>query len=161
MTDNEKILVAGCAAGAAAATVPAVYGFVRATARQPITDRDFLRAENGEFISECGAHMSLRGINLNDDLFGFTKADLDGNAADYDVFAALEARFGTYGARLLVSKYNENFITPSDIKKIAKLGANCVRIPLRYKYLLSKKNCKGDIDFERLDKIVEKCKMKG
>ncbi len=161
MTDNEKILVAGCAAGAAAATVPAVYGFVRATARQPITDRDFLRAENGEFISECGAHMSLRGINLNDDLFGFTKSDLDGNAADYDVFAALEARFGTYGARLLVSKYNENFITPSDIKKIAKLGGNCVRIPLRYKYLLSKKNCKGDIDFERLDKIVEKCKKAG
>ena len=136
MTDNEKIMIAGCAAGAAAATVPAVYGFVKATARQPITDRDFLRAENGEFISECGAHISLRGTNLNDDLFRYKKADLDGSSADYDVFAALEERFGTYGARLLVQKYNENFISPSDIKKIAKLGANCVRIPLRYKYLL-------------------------
>lgn len=154
-------MVAGCAAGAAAATVPAVYGFVKATARQPIADRDFLRAENGEFISQCGTHISLRGINLNDDLFWYKKDDLESNAADYDVFAALESRFGTYGARQLVDKYYKGFITPSDIKKVAKLGANCVRIPLRYKYLLSKKNCKGDIEFDYLDKIIEKCKKAG
>lgn len=141
--------------------MPAVYGFVKATARQPITDRDFLRAENGEFVSECGAHISLRGINLNDDLFWFKKDDLESDAADYDVFSALESRFGTYGARQLVQKYNEGFITASDIKKVAKLGANCVRIPLRYKYLLSKENCKGDIDFNRLDYIIEKCKKAG
>ncbi len=161
MTDNEKIMVAGLTAGAAAATVPAVYGYVKATARQPITDRDLLRVENGSFVSECGAKINLRGINLNDDLFGFAKDDLDKNSADYDVFAALESRFGVYGARLLVNKYYENFITPSDIKKVAKLGANCVRIPLRYKYLLSKENCKGDIDFTNLDKIIEKCRKSG
>lgn len=148
-------MVAGCAAGAAAATVPAVYGFIKATARQPICDRDFLRAENGEFVSECGAHINLRGINLNDDLF------LEPDAADYDVFAALESRFGTYGARQLVQKYYKGFITPSDIKKIAKLGANCVRIPLRFKYLLSKGNCKGDIDFDYLDCLIEKCRKAG
>ncbi len=161
MTNNAKIMAAGCAAGVTAATVPAVYGLVKATARQPITDKDFLRAENGEFISECGARICLRGINLNDDLFWFKKADLESNASGYDVFDALENRFGAYGARLLVQKYNENFIAPSDIKKIAKLGANCVRIPLRYKYLLSKENCKGDIDFDALDKIIEKCKKSG
>ena len=44
MTDNEKIMIAGCAAGAAAATVPAVYGYMKAKARQPITDKDFIRA---------------------------------------------------------------------------------------------------------------------
>lgn len=161
MTDNEKIMLAGCAAGAAAATVPAVYGYVKATARQPVCDKDFLRAENGEFISDCGAHVTLRGINLNDDLFWFKKDDLDKDAADYDVFAALEARFGTYGARLAVQKYYESFITSSDIKKVAKLGANCVRIPLRYKYLLSKENCKDDIDFKHLDSLIEKCRKSG
>ena len=62
-------MIAGCAAGAAAAAVPAVYGFVKATARQPITDKDFLRTENGSFISECGAITCLKGINLNDDFF--------------------------------------------------------------------------------------------
>ena len=161
MTDNEKIMVAGCAAGVAAAAVPAVYGYVKAVSKQPISDKDFLRAEGGVFVSECGAQVCLRGINLNDDLFWFKKATLEKNAADYDVFAALESRFGTYGARLAINNYYKNFISASDIKKIAKLGANCVRIPLRYKYLLSKENCKGDIDFEHLDFLIEKCKKAG
>lgn len=161
MTDNEKIMLAGCAAGAAAATVPAVYGFVKATARQPISDKDFLRAENGTFISECGAITALRGINLNDDFFWFKKDDLDENSGAEDVFAALESRFGRYGARQLAQKYNEGMIAASDIKKIAKLGANCIRIPLRSRFLLSKDNRKGDIDFERLDFIIEKCRKAG
>lgn len=161
MTESEKIMVAGCAAGAAAAAVPAVYGYIKATARQPITDKDFLRAENGGFISECGAEISLRGVNLNDDLFWFKKDDLEPATKSCDVFAALESRFGRYGARQLVQKYNEGFITASDIKRIAKLGANCVRIPLRYRYLYRKENCKGDIDFERLDFLVEKCRKAG
>ncbi|MBE6821258.1 MAG: glycoside hydrolase family 5 protein [Ruminococcaceae bacterium] len=161
MTDNEKIMIAGCAAGAAAATVPAVYGFMKATARQPICDKDFLRAEDGGFISECGAPTVLRGINLNDDLFWYKKDGLDESSKTADVFAALEERFGRYGTRQLAQKYNEGFITASDIKKIAKLGANCVRIPLRYKFLFSKENCKGDIDFDRLDYIIEKCRKAG
>ena len=161
MTDNEKIMIAGCAAGAAAATVPAVYGFVKATAKQPISDKDFLRAENGNFISECGAVTTLKGINLNDDFFWFKKDDLDESSGTADVFAALESRFGRYGARQLAQKYNEGFISASDIKKITKLGANCVRIPLRSRFLLSKDSCKGDIDFERLDYILEICRKAG
>lgn len=161
MTDSEKILAAGCAAGVAAATIPTVYGYMKATAPRPITDEDFLHTENGGFVSACGGNYALRGINLNDDLFYFTKADLDENACSYDVFAALESRFGRYGARELVKKYNEAFISPADLKYIRKLGANCVRIPLRYRYLYRKENCKGDIDFDRLDFLVEKCKKLG
>lgn len=161
MTDSAKILTAGCAAGAAAAAIPTVYGYVKATARRPIGDADFLRTENGEFVSDCGEHIILCGMNLNDDLFYFTKADLAENAKSYDVFATLESRFGRYGARQLAGKYNEGFIAPADLKNLRKLGANCVRIPLRYRYLFSKENCKGDIDFDRLDFIVEKCKKAG
>lgn len=161
MTDSEKILAAGCAAGVAAAAIPTVYGYMKVAAPRPITDEDFLHTENGSFVSECGAYHALRGINLNDDLFYFTKADLDENARSYDVFASLESRFGRYGARELVRKYNEGIITPADLKYIRKLGANCVRIPLRYRYLYRKENCKGDIDFDRLDFLVEKCKKLG
>lgn len=158
LTDSAKILTAGCAAGAAAAAIPTVYGYVKATAPRPIGDADFLNTQNGEFVTDGGEHITLCGMNLNDDLFYFTKADLDENAKSYDVFAALESRFGRYGARQLVGKYNEGFIAPSDLKNLRKLGANCVRIPLRYRYLFRKENCKGDIDFDRLDFIVEKCK---
>ena len=50
MTDSEKIMAAGCAAGAAAAVLPAAYGFIKARAKKPICDADLLRAENGGFI---------------------------------------------------------------------------------------------------------------
>ena len=161
LTEKEKLLIAGCAVGATAATVPAICGAVVTAIKRPITDRDFLRIENGGFISECGEKVTLRGINLNDDIFWYTKADLDKNSASYDVFAALEERFGNYGARQIVQKYNEGFITPSDIKRVAKLGANCVRLPLRYKYLFKKDKCRDDIDFEHLDKIISKCRKAG
>lgn len=161
LTEKEKLLIAGCAAGATAAAVPAVCGAVITAVKRPISDRDFLRVKNGGFISDCGEKVSLRGINLNDDIFGFFKADLNKNASSYDVFAALEERFGNYGARQIIQKYSEGFITPSDIKRVAKLGANCVRIPLRYKYLFKKDSCKDDIDFENLDKIISKCKKSG
>lgn len=161
MTDSEKILTAGCAAGVAAAAIPAVYGYVKATSPKPIADADFLKTENGEFVSECGEHTVLRGVNLNDDLYFFKKADLDENSRSYDVFASLENRFGRYGARQLVRKYNEGMIAQSDLKYLRKLGANCVRIPMRYRYLYGKESCKGDIDFERLDYIIEKCKKAG
>ncbi len=161
MTESEKILTAGCAAGVAAAAVPAIYGYVKATAPKPITDSDFLHTENGGFVSECGEMLWLRGVNLNDDLYYFQKADLEPDSRSYDVFAALEKRFGRYGARQLVQKFNERMFTAADIKYLRKLGANCVRIPLRYRYLYRKENCKGDIDFDRLDAVIEKCKKAG
>lgn len=161
MTDNEKIMIAGCAAGAAAAAVPTVYGFIKASAAaKPIADSDFLHTEKAAFVNENGLTVLLRGINLNDDIFYFSKADIS-SSKGYDVFYSLEKRFGNYGARQLVQKYYENFITPSDIKLIRKLGANCVRIPLRFKYLCKKENCKDDIDFDMLDKLVEKCRKAG
>ncbi len=161
MTDNEKIMIAGCAAGAAAAALPTAYGFMRAAAAaKPIADSDFLHTENAAFFNENGIEISLRGVNLNDDIFYFSKADIS-SPKGYDVFYALEKRFGNYGARQLVQKYYENFITPSDIKIIRKLGANCVRIPLRFKYLCKKDTCKDDIDFDKLDVLVEKCRKAG
>lgn len=161
MTESEKIMIAGCAAGAAAAAVPTVYGFIKASsAAKPIADSDFLHTENAAFVNENGIAVPLKGVNLNDDIFYFNKADIE-SPKGYDVFYALEKRFGSYGARQLAQKYYENFIAPSDIKFIRKLGANCVRIPLRYKYLCKKDNCKDDIDFEKLDALVEKCRKAG
>lgn len=161
MTESEKILAAGCAAGAAAAAIPAAYALSQNLKRRPLGEHDFLRAENGGFISECGEMIILKGVNLNDDIFNFQKWDLPDNANTQDIFASLESRFGRYGAKELLKKYNENFISDSDLKFVRKLGANCVRIPLRYKTLCRKDSCKGDFDFDRLDKIVEKCRKLG
>lgn len=161
MTENEKIFAAGCAAGATVAAIPAAYALSQNIKRKPLGEHDFVRAENGEFITECGEKIIFRGINLNDDILNFQKWDLPANANTQDVFSSLESRFGRYGAKELLKKYNENFISDADLKFVRKLGANCVRVPLRHKTLCRKDNCKGDFDFERLDKIVEKCRKLG
>lgn len=161
MTESEKIFAAGCAAGAAAAAIPAAYALSHNMKRKPLGEHDFIRAENGGFITECGEKIIFKGINLNDDILNFQKWDLPSNANTQDVFASLESRFGRYGAKELLKKYNENFISESDLKFVRKLGANCVRVPLHHKTLCRKDSCKGDFDFDRLDKIVEKCRKLG
>lgn len=161
MTDSEKILAAGCAAGAAAAAIPAAYALSQNLKRKPLGEHDFIRAENGEFVSECGEKVVFRGINLNDDILNFEKYDLAPDSNNQQIFASLESRFGRYGARELMKKHYASFISDADLKKIQKLGANCVRVPLQYKLLCRKDNCKGDIDFDKLDGIVEKCRKLG
>lgn len=161
MTNGEKFMVAGCAAGTAAAGVPLIYGLVKNLKPKPLDENDFLHTANGGFTAANGAYVCLRGINLSDEIFFFEKSGFKVNPANYEAFNLLEERFGRYGARKLIGNYYDNLVSASDLKLIKKLGANCVRIPLRYKYLCRKENCKGDIDFDRLDGIVEKCRKNG
>ncbi len=161
MTDSEKILAAGCAAGVAAAAVPTAYALSQNLKRKPLGEHDFVCAQNGEFVTECGEKIVFRGINLNDDILNFEKYDLTDDDNNQQIFAALEKRFGRYGARELMKKHYDFFVSDSDLKKIQKLGANCVRVPLQYRLLCRKDNCKGDVDFDKLDKIVEKCRKLG
>lgn len=154
-------MAAGATAGAVAAGVPVVVGLIRSLIPKPLDENDFLRTENGSFYTQSGNLIHLQGINLNDELFFFKKDGMVENAPNYDIFDAFEERFGRYGARKLTQTFNENFVTAADLKAIKKLGANCVRIPLRYRNLFRKENCKGDIDFDYLDSVVEACRKAG
>ena len=154
-------MAAGVTAGAVAAGIPVAYGLVKNMMPKPLDENDCLRIENGNFCSQGGALIFLRGINLNDELFFFKKDGMDKSVSNYDIFDAFEERFGRYGARKLIQTYNENFISSADLKAIKKLGANCVRIPLRYRNLFRKENCKGDVDFDYLDGVVESCRKTG
>ncbi len=161
MTTEAKFVTAGCAAGVAAASFPVIYGTVKNLIPKPLDENDFLSTKNGCFVAANGATVYLRGINMNDELFFFRKDGLDSDASNYDIFAVLEERFGRYGARKLIASYNENFISASDIKTVRKLGANCIRLPIRYKNIYRKENCKGDVDFDWMDAVIEKCRKAG
>lgn len=161
MTTEAKFVTAGCTAGVAAASLPIIYGTVKNLIPKPLDENDFLHTENGLFTAANGNIICLRGFNMNDELFFFKKDGLDENASNYDIFAVLEERFGRYGARKLIGTYNENFIAGSDIKNVKKLGANCIRLPIRYKNICRKENCKGDVDFDWMDAVVEKCRKAG
>lgn len=67
MTDSAKIMAAGCAAGAAAAVIPTVYGIVKTFSR-PFEERDRLTAQGDGFVTAAGKQVFLRGINLADAL---------------------------------------------------------------------------------------------
>ena len=138
MNTGTKFMAAGATAGAVAAGVPVIIGLVRNMIPKPLDENDILRTENGCFRAQNGNLIHLQGINLNDELFFFKKDGMESDAPNYDIFEAFEERFGRYGARKLTQTFNENFISPADLKAIKKLGANCVRIPLRYRNLFKK-----------------------
>lgn len=161
MTNEKKIMAVGCAAGAAAAGIPVLCGYIKAGAFRSICNADFLHTEKDGFVSECGEKILLRGINLNDDLFFYAKEDLPFPARFADVFDSLEKRFGRYGANSIVKEHKENFVSPSDLKYIKKLGANCVRVPIRRKSLFNEEKSKAEPDFEYLDSLVAACKKAG
>lgn len=154
-------MAAGITAGTVAASAPVIYGVVRNMMPRPLGEHDYLHTENGCFYTRDGAMLCLRGLNLNDELFFFKKDGMDLPATNYDIFDAFEERFGRYGARRLIQTYNENFVSAADLKFLRKLGANCVRVPLRYRNLFRKENCKGDIDFDYLDTVIENCRKSG
>lgn len=161
MTENAKVLTVTCAAGAAFAVAPTVYGVIKNSLPKPITDADRLRIENGEFLTEGGKPAILHGMNLNDELV-FCKRNSDEiNETVDEIYSAFEKRFGAYGARSLINEYNNAFISDSDLKHIKKLGANCVRIPLRWYLLFRKPDCKGKPMLERIDSVIEKCRRLG
>lgn len=161
MNTGTKFMAAGVTAGAVAASIPVAYGMIRNMIPKPLAESDRLHVENGSFYTAEGTLLCLRGVNFNDELFFFKKDGMDLPANNYDIFDVFEERFGRYGARKLIQTYNENFTNASDLKAIKKLGANCVRIPLRYRNLFKKENCKGDIDFDYLDGVIESCRKAG
>ncbi|MBP3696796.1 MAG: cellulase family glycosylhydrolase [Clostridia bacterium] len=161
MNTGTKFMAAGATAGAVAAGVPVVIGLVRSMIPKPLDENDILRTENGCFRAQNGNLIHLQGINLNDELFWFKKDGMADGAPNYDIFDAFEERFGRYGARKLTQTFNENLVTAADLKAVKKLGANCVRIPLRYRNLFKKENCKGEIDFDYLDGVVAACRKAG
>lgn len=161
MTDNAKIMTASCAAGAAFAVIPTAYGIMKNLAPKPLTKDDILSVRDGGFETASGCRVSLRGINLNDEIYACKRDGEDISEGLLDIFSGFEGRFGRYGARKLMNEYSANFVSDNDLKYISKLGADCVRVPLRYYEIFRKDSCKGDGDFERLDKIVEKCRKLG
>lgn len=161
MTDNAKIITATCAAGAVFAAAPTVYGTVRNLMPKPVNDGDTLKIENGAFVNANGKTVLLRGVNLGDEIFF---RDNNGKIIDKTVdeyYSSFKERFGAYGAETLIGEYYKAVASQSDLKYILKLGANCVRIPLRYFLLYREPDCKGKPRLDLIDSIVENCRKLG
>ena len=117
-----------------------------------------------------GAEIMFHGVNLGGWLVteNWMCGIQDGSASDSDGRSALqtlEKRFSSSEVRLLVKKWQDNWITSADFDRIHALGFNFVRVPFWYRNLQDKDlnwelDSLGNIDFTRFDWIVSEAKKR-
>lgn len=159
---NAIVIGAGCLLGAAAAGAFAAYGaHCNAKASRGFDERDFLHTSGRHILNAAGERVSLRGVNLGGWLIQESwmtpVSGEDKKWGNHDTLCVLEKRFGAYGAQQLFKTYQDNWITDYDLDYLAALGVNCIRLPFWYRNLYGNDSCRGQADFELLDRIVDAC----
>jgi len=89
----------------------------------------------GYIVDGTGNRVELRGVNLGGWLLQETwMCAVEGSECNLDSIRLLRSRgFTEEQVKTLFMTYAENYITESDIKYLAKLGVNCVRLPFWYR----------------------------
>lgn len=137
-------------------------------------------AGGGGYLKPSGSMLKspsgdvLKGVNLGGWLV--TENWMTGMTDSTDVASGrfaletLSERFGPQQARKLMSIWQDNFITSQDIKKIADMGFNTIRVPFSYRTLQPHSLGKpidvypavaGTLDFHRMDWVVGEAKKHG
>ncbi len=149
-------------------TGAALYGTFTATSALPR-----LKAVGTTLVDENEQVVQLIGVNLGGWLVFeewfcpiYDNSDAEPKAAGSDIYQTLIDRFGEEKADTLLKTYQQNWITTYDLDYLSSLGINCVRVPFWYRNLQTadgswRLNEKGEIDFDRLDWIVEECGKRG
>ena len=141
-------------------TNAATQGFVQA-AGTVLRDRD-----------GSGDVVTLRGVNLGGYLLiekwmtGLGDADQPAIEDDWTLRSVLEQRFGAAGAAQLLAAYQEAYLQPADLDRLGSLGVTVVRLPLFYRNLQDDagnwlRDSQGDIDFGKIDWVVQQCAARG
>lgn len=133
-----------------------------------ITDDDFLTASGNVLVNRSGEEVVLSGVNLGGWLLQeYWMCPVKGSSdieqwTNLETFDVLERRFGTEKTRALIKKYEDNWITEKDIKTIADMGCNVVRIPFWYKNFMTSpegtwitENPDDNPGFKRLDWVID------
>ena len=158
------VLLCVCVQSVGAAAQPSEGAAVRSA----LTDDDFLSAKGRTLVNRRGEKVVLKGVNLGawmiweDWLCPYEEA-----TDHYDVLSTLTQRFGEEKAYALMNAYMDQFITESDLDRIAAMGFNCVRAPFWFRNFYYDDNGRkildreGNWEFSRLDWLVEGCKARG
>lgn len=133
-----------------------------------ITDEDFITIKGEKFFNQRGEEVVFRGTNVGGWLIQEEWICPTRNSdGQYDILTTLTNRFGAEEAERLISLYEDNWFTEYDMDIIANMGFNCIRVPFWYRNLQSddngtwKRTADGQLDFSRLDWIVEQAGKRG
>lgn len=137
-----------------------------------IEEQDFLHVENGSLVNEKGKKVILQGVNLGGWLIQESwmcpVSGEDRKWANLDTLQVLEERFGEERAAELLSVYQDNWITEWDIRNIAEMGCNVIRVPFWYRNFM--KDTQGtwitdnpdeNPGFKRLDWVIGEARKNG
>lgn len=131
-----------------------------------------LHVENGKILDYNGEEVILRGVNLGGWLIQESwMCPVNGEDrawANLDTLNLLESRFGREEVQNLLDTYQDNWITEEDIREIASLGCNVIRVPFWYRNFMQdeqgtwiEENPDDNPGFKRLDWVIGQAEENG
>ena len=131
-----------------------------------LTEKDFLSASGNVIMNQKGEPVILQGVNLGGWLIQeYWMCPVRGDVEQWtnlETIQILEKRFGMQKTQELFQKYEDNWITESDIEQIAALGCNVVRVPFWYRNFMINpdgdwinENPDENPGFQKLDWIID------
>ena len=167
----KKKIVLGVALGIVLLGVM-ICGFCLLNRSGKIKQEDFLHVEEGNLVTENGEEVLLQGVNLGSWLVQESwMCPVNGEDkkwANLDTIGVLESRFGVEKTAKLLETYQDNWITEWDIKNIADMGCNVIRVPFWYRnFMLDTQgtwiteNFDENPGFKRLDWVIEQADKNG
>ncbi len=114
-------------------------------------DMPFLKVRGTEIVDEAGQRIMQRGVALGGwlNMEGYMMCGR--NIAEKTFKAGLARSLGKRTCDEFTEAFRSTFIREDDIALIARLGANCIRVPFNYRVL-------GRQGIRFLDRIVEWCR---
>lgn len=126
---------------------------------------NFLKTSGTKLVNNAGETVYLRGTNAGGYMLqeiwmcatkGYTDDNKIGNIhSQMDIINALNRRFTKEQTQTLIKTYEDNFWTYKDFENCAKLGINCIRLPIWYRNLVDENGNWYSNAFERMDWFIE------
>lgn len=119
------------------------------------TKLSLLKVKGRDIIDQKGKKVYLRGVNLGGWLMMEGYILHGRNFAEHIFKKEFTRHNGRRQLQDFVQAYRKNFITYQDIRRIKKLGANCVRVPFNYRLI------RHDKKWDYLDNAIKWCRREG
>jgi aryl-phospho-beta-D-glucosidase BglC (GH1 family) len=123
---------------------------------------ELLKARQGRIVTQSGQPLRLRGwniggwLNMEDFINGFV-------GAEHNLRATMTRRLGHSRTQFFFDRLLDYFFTEEDVRAMAALGANVIRIPFNYRHFERDDQPFDYLEagFTRLDQALEWCARHG